>query len=611
MSPENPPIRQDYAIARWGEGLFHINDDGHVAVRPQPGQRDEIDLYRLGMELRTQGFSWPVLVRFTDILEQRVRQLQQAFHDASKHQGFQGAYTALYPIKVNQQRSVIEHLVAGGSGAVGLEAGSKPELMAVLSLTPPGGVVVCNGYKDREYVRLALIGRHLGLRIYLVLEKPGELELILRESASLGIPPRLGLRIRTAVAAASNWQNTGGEKAKFGFTAQQVVTLLEALRQRDALQHLHLLHAHLGSQVPDLGDIRRGMTEIARYYAELRHAGAPLTTVDVGGGLGVDYEGSHSHHYCSADYGLDEYAGAVIAELTAVCREKALPHPEVFTESGRAMTAHHAVLITNVIQRDPAPDSDDKAGDTDGAMAKEPEQLYRDAMTQLQAARQEFLDGRTGLGQRAAVEQRFYRQCRRVQQRLMETDPGAPLLDELNQKLADRLFLNFSLFQSAPDIWGVSQIFPVVPLHRLNEPAIHHAIIHDLTCDSDGRIEEYVVRDGIAHTLPVSAPHPGVPCLFGIFLVGAYQEILGDLHNLFGDTDAVNVELDGQGGYRLVEVERGDTVEELLRYLHFEPLAMLRGYRQRLLNTSLSRETAEQYFAELKAGLYGYTYHEE
>jgi len=299
--------------------------------------------------------------------------------------------------------------------------------------------------------------------------------------------------------------------------------------------------------------------------------------------------------------------------LAGVCKENHLPHPEIFTESGRAMTAHHAVLITNVIQRDPPADNGDQDDEfIDEEIASgEAERLYREALARLEATHQQFRSGSVDLTQRATEERRFYRFCRLLARQMEASEADSPLLDELNQKLADRLFLNFSLFQSVPDIWGVSQIFPVVPLHRLDEPATHHAIIHDLTCDSDGRIERYVDRRGIEHTLPVAPPRAGEPYLFGIFLVGAYQEILGDLHNLFGDTDAVNVELDGHGGYRLLEVERGDTVEELLRYLHFDPLAMLRGYRRRLLDSTFPRETVEQYYAELKAGLYGYTYHEE
>ncbi|MBK1733255.1 biosynthetic arginine decarboxylase [Thiococcus pfennigii] len=639
MEPTSTDCEQIYSIRRWGEGYFRVNARGHLAVRPNPepapeqaptrpggppgGPPGEIDLVEATARLRAEGLSLPVLVRFNDILRHRVRRLHAAFARAREAADYTGRYEPCYPIKVNQQRSVVHQILA--EGLTGLEAGSKPELMAVLALSRPGGLIVCNGYKDREYVRLALIGQRLGLRVHLVIEKPSEVALILEEARRLAIEPRLGVRLRLAAAAAGNWQNSGGEKAKFGLSASQVLRLVAQLRDAGCLDWLRLLHAHLGSQIPNLQDIRDGVRELARFYAELRRLGAPIDTLDVGGGLGVDYEGTRSRAYCSVNYSPDGYAEAIVTTLAEACRAADLPHPNLVTESGRALSAHHAVLITDVIDREEAggrdvaarPDEGDPRLDAlarllEGLAEEPPLEAFERGRELLGAVRAAFEAGELDLPARARAEELFYALCRALQARLRPNSRRQrELWDRINALLADRLFCNFSLFQSLPDVWAIDQIFPIVPLQRLDETPTARAVVNDLTCDSDGCIAQYVDQDGVEASLPVHAPRAGEgPYLLGFFLVGAYQEILGDIHNLFGDTDAVNLELDPNdpAGYRLLEPERGDSADELLSYVHFEPRALLAHYRRKLDAAGLDRPTREQYYVELKAGLFGYTY---
>ena len=628
MSPHGPTCEQAYAIDRWGEGYFTVNADGHLCVRPDPSRAAEVDLARLAQRLHANGLSLPVLLRFDDILRHRVRRLQAAFNAAIDRHGWRGAYRPVYPIKVNQQRSVVEAILS--AGGIGLEAGSKPELMAVLALVPDGQPVVCNGYKDRDYVRAALIGRRLGLPVYIVIEKPSELALVLAEAETLGVEPLLGVRVRLAAAAPGNWQNSGGDRAKFGLSAGQLLTLVERLRAAGRLGWLRLLHAHLGSQIPSLADIRAGAAELARFYAELRGLGAELDMLDLGGGLGVDYEGTGTRAYFSASYTAEAYADALVATLAEGCRAAGLPEPAIITESGRALSAHHAVLITDVVDREPAAGDDCRPRITQGrpaegdpdldlladgllqAEAGPPLAIHEQAAEALTSARGRFGRGTLDLAGRARAECLYAACCRALRPRLSHASRRQrELIERIDGELADRLFCNFSLFQSLPDVWALDQIFPIVPLQRLDELPTSRGVIHDLTCDSDGCIAHYVDQDGIEASLPIHAFDPASETyLLGVFLVGAYQEILGDIHNLFGDTDAVNVVLDpaSPDGYRLGEPERGDSADELLASVHFDPRALLGRYRRRLEASDLPRNERERLFLELKAGLYGYTY---
>lgn len=615
--------RDIYNVRRWGGGYFDIDEQGRIVVHPdRDPQRPGIVLSELADSLQQQGLSLPVLVRFTDVLRDRVDALSDAFAEAIRRHDYRGGYTAVYPIKVNQQRRVVEDILHHGGRRVGLEAGSKPELMAVLAMAAPGSLVICNGYKDRGYIRLALLAQRLGLRVFIVLEKRSELDLVLRESRAMGVRPQLGMRLRLASIGTGKWQNTGGEKSKFGLTAAQALSVVERLRAEDALDCLSLLHFHLGSQIPNVRDIRRGMREAARYYAELHRLGVPVQVLDVGGGLGVDYEGTRSRNYCSMNYSIAEYANNIVHAVWELCAEQGLPQPDLISESGRALTAHHAVLISNVIDHDsggtdgepvaPATDAPQILHDlwrcASGEHAGSPLELYHDAMHGLQDAQDMYVHGVLDLPQRAQAEQLYRAACHRVRPLLNATARNhREVLDELNEKLADKLFCNLSIFQSMPDVWAIDQVFPILPLAGLDQRPESRAVLQDLTCDSDGCIRHYVDGEGVESTLPLPRYRPGEPYRLGIFLVGAYQEILGDMHNLFGDTDSVNLELSADG-YRLSEPARGDTVASVLRYVHFERDALLDGYRRRVQDAELTAAERSAFLAELEAGLDAYTY---
>jgi arginine decarboxylase len=619
--------RERYNLHGWSDGYFDINQQGHLTVRLKAeGETVEVDLFEVADEIRRSGLNWPVLVRCNNILGQRLDRLINAFDRSCEKYAYNGNYRAAYPIKVNQQFSVVNQILEHGGTRVGLEAGSKSELMAVLGLSKPEGLVICNGYKDREYIRLGLIMRKLGQPLYLVIEKLSELEQIIQQVRELDVEPLLGVRIRLASIGAGNWQNSGGTKSKFGLHAAQVLQLVERLRAEGLLDHLKLLHFHLGSQLANLRDISNGMQEAARFYAELHALGAPIGVFDVGGGLGVDYEGTASHSFCSMNYSLEAYADLVVSKIQSMCAEKKLPHPDIVTESGRAMTAHHAILITNVIDTELAPGEGvpESMPDIVPDSLRSLEQIYQQlnqgsAAETLAAALQAFEDvehaycqGYVNLSQRALAEQYYFAILKRLSGVL---DPGnreqRKLTEELNQKLTDKFFCNLSVFQSLPDVWAIDQIFPIVPLHRLDEEPDRRGIIEDLTCDSDGRIDYYVDGKGIESSLPLHAVRSGEPYLLGFFMVGAYQEILGDMHNLFGDTDAVNLEVNADGSFYLGQAEHGDRVDELLSYVHFEPDRLRAAYRRRLQNAGLSSSEARQFLAELESGLTGYTYHED
>jgi len=620
-----------YNIPYWGEGYIDVNEAGEVLIRPGREKNGSINLPALTRQIQESGLSLPVLVRFSDILHDRVNHLCDAFNQAAAQQGYQGRYTVVYPIKVNQQRRVVEEILkaspAVDNGQVGLEAGSKPELMAVLALSErPGSTIVCNGYKDREYIRLALIGRKLGHNVYIVIEKLHELELILEESAALGVQPLIGVRARLASIGKGNWQNTGGEKSKFGLSAAQILTVIDRLREAQALDSLQLLHFHLGSQIPNIRDIQRGLGECARFYSQLRALGAPISVVDVGGGLGVDYEGTRSRSDCSVNYTVDEYAYQVVHAIKEECERNSLPHPNLITESGRALTAHHAVLITDIIDVErveeqplsaPADDAPSVLKDLwadylalqDGSRKRSLLEIYHDAAYALSEAQERFIHGVLNLEQRAQAEQIYQAVCLRVRAGLKHDNRAhREILDELNEKLADKVFVNFSLFQSVPDIWGIDQIFPILPLTHLDHPPSRRAVLQDITCDSDGRVDLYVDDNGIETTLPLPPYDADRPYLLGFFMNGAYQEILGDMHNLFGDTNSIDVALNPDGSYRLEHPIEGDTVDKVLRYVNLDPSILRASYVRQLQRAELPAEQREALLQELEQGFTGYTY---
>ncbi|WP_455197965.1 biosynthetic arginine decarboxylase [Kaarinaea lacus] len=631
--------REAYNFTHWSNGYFDVGDSGrhhgHLIVRPDANEKHQgIDLHELTNKLQQQGLTLPVLVRFTDILHDRVKKLCTAFTQSMQTHHYHGNYTVAYPIKVNQQQSVVNEILSCHSEKdnlrVGLEAGSKPELMVVLAISKPGiNTIICNGYKDREYIRLALIGQQMGHRIYIVLEKPAELELVIEEARKMNISPNLGARIRLTSIGRGNWQNSGGEKSKFGLSAAHLLHVVEQLREANMLESLKLLHCHMGSQLANIRDIQLGMRECARFYCELHKLGVNITSVDVGGGLGIDYEGTHSRRYCSMNYSLQEYAHNVVHTLWETCIEHDLPHPDIISESGRALTAHHAVLVTEVINteqvippEETAPPDDDEPmilhdmwramenlGRDNPRIAIE---SYHDAVHWFGEAQTMYMHGVITLSQRAKIEELYYAICSGIRHLL---NPGnkihREILDEINDKLADKYFCNFSLFQSLPDVWAIDQVFPIVPLHRLDQEPDRRGTIQDITCDSDGCIKNYVDSDGVETSLPLHSKNDGETYRLGIFLAGAYQEILGDMHNLFGDTCSVNLRLDGKKGYKIEQVHTGDTVEHVLRYVNFEAKQLLAAYRDQIDQADLKNTQRKSYLKELRAGLKGYTYLED
>ena len=623
--------RRTWNIDQWGSGYFDVDDEGQALVRPLGSEAEgpALPLAPLVDELRAAGLRLPVLVRFSDILHDRVEQLCEAFDLAMSEEEYVGGYTAVYPIKVNQQRRVVEEILATrerGHGRVGLEAGSKPELLAVLALSGDGpSLIVCNGYKDREYIRLALMGEKLGHRVYLVVEKFSELPLILEEAESLGVTPRIGLRARLASVGMGKWQDTGGEKSKFGLTAAQMLAVVERLREADSLASLQLVHFHLGSQIANIRDIQFGLRECARFYQSLLTLGAPIDTVDVGGGLGIDYEGTRSRSFCSINYSMREYARNVVSAFAQACSEAQIPQPHLLSESGRALTAHHAVLITNVIGEervnDQAPERQAKDDPQLGELWRvhdlldgqvEPRELveaWHDLLQAMSELHDRFIMGLADITVRAEAEGVYLAACARLRERLNSRNRAhREIIDELAEKLADKLFVNFSLFQSVPDVWGIDQIFPVLPLAGLNREPTRRGVIQDITCDSDGRIDGYVDGQGVETTLPLPEWHADEEPLLGFFLVGAYQEILGDLHNLFGDTDSVVAALDENGEWVLSHAQQGDRVSDVLAYVNFDATVLRDRLAGQLAESGLTAEEQALFLDDLSAGLEGYTY---
>lgn len=597
--------KQLYAIQQWGNGYFSVNDRGHVCVKPSLDCATEIDLYEIALGLQQKGLHFPILMRFTDILPDRIRSLQQAFDQARQTHGYAGHYTPVYPIKVNQQGNVVESIVSAEN--IGLEAGSKPELLAILGLAKPGGTIVCNGYKDRLYIRMALMGQLMGLSVFIVIEKPSELEMLLEEAGKLDVKPLIGLRVRLSTISAGKWQNSGGEKSKFGLHASEVLQLIDRLKQVDSLDCLQLMHFHMGSQIANIHDIKLALKEAGQFYRQLHLLGANITTVDAGGGLGVDYDGSGSRRECSINYSMREYADNIVRAFAETSQEHDLPQPNIITESGRAITAHHAVLITNVTEVE----SLQGARPSSAKAFHNVSEAYHNAQFDMAEARARFVQGHISLAELATAEKHYVGLCQALQSELnLDNHHHREILQELDEKLADKVFCNFSLFQSMPDIWGIDQIFPIMPIHRLDEEPSRRAVLQDLTCDSDGRIDHYVDRQNISNTLPLHAIGESEDYLIGFFMVGAYQEILGDMHNLFGDTHSINIELDG-AGYRLGEFMEGEDVSELLDYVHIDTAELKAAYRKKLAAAPLNDEQKQAFEQELLAGLNAYTYLEK
>ncbi|NNN45005.1 arginine decarboxylase [Vibrio sp. 1-1(7)] len=626
-------VRADYNVHYWSQGFYGINDQGEVYVSPRKDRAYSTALSSIVQQLEARNLNLPVLVRFPQILHQRVHNICDAFNQAIEECDYPNQYLLVYPIKVNQQKEVVDEILASQAKLetkqLGLEAGSKPELLAVLAMAQQASsVIVCNGYKDREYIRLALIGEKLGHKVFIVLEKLSELELVLKEAKSLGVQPRLGLRIRLASQGAGKWQSSGGEKSKFGLAAAQVLTVIERLKVEQQLDTLQLVHFHLGSQMANIRDVRNGVNEAARFYCELRELGAQIDYFDVGGGLAVDYDGTRSQSSNSMNYGLQEYARNIVSVVADMCTLYQQPKPIIISESGRSITAHHAVLITNVIGTEiyspetiSEPDADApllmqnmwRSWETlrEGTDARALIEIYNDTQSDLSEAHTLFASGVINLPHRAWIEQLSLRIYHELRLKMSTKNRfHRPILDELQERLADKFFVNFSLFQSLPDAWGIDQVFPVLPLSGLEHVDDRRAVMLDITCDSDGAIEQYVEGQGIETTLPVPAWSKDTPYLMGFFLVGAYQEILGDMHNLFGDTHSVVVHINDQGESEITFINEGDTVEDMMRYVHIDVDAIRANYRQ-LVSQRVAEQEQATVLEELEQGLSGYTYLED
>ncbi len=616
--------RKLYNIEHWGAPYFDINTQGHVTVSPDGSQKKTIDLFQLTQDIKDTGLGFPILIRITNILQDRVHTLHQAFESAKTTYDYQGCYHPVYPIKVNQQRTVVKHILEKADFGVGLEVGSKPELMIALShQVHEQHQIICNGYKDKKYIRLALIGQALGHQVFIIIEKLSELDLIFQEAKKLSIAPQLGVRIKLSSVGKGKWQNSGGEKSKFGLSASQTLNLIQTLEKNNATHFLTLIHCHLGSQLANIRDIQMGLKEIARYYVELRKLKLPIEYIDVGGGLGVDYEGSQSRNYCSMNYNIQEYANDIVQTFKQVCTEMNLPHPNIITESGRAMAAHHAILVSNIIDHEPALGVDPVSSPTNNSPAiltnlREIEQsiskrsiieAYHDASYWLSETQTMYTHGIIDLSQRATAETLYFKICRKIQSYLNHDNRAhREIMDELNEKLSDKYFCNFSIFQSLPDIWGIDQIFPIMPLHRLDEAPTKRITLQDITCDSDGTVSHYVENESTETSLPAHALRTNEPYIMGFFLVGAYQEILGDMHNLFGDTHAIDVAIDDHGNYQLMDAEPGDTIEEILSVVHYNSKQLLKNYQEKMQYSQLSQHEKNIYFEELKSSLSDYSY---
>jgi arginine decarboxylase len=616
--------RDLYNVEGWGIGYFDINPLGHVTVHPTREPERGLDLYELAMDLEAQGVGLPLLLRFSDILRTRIEMLTDRFQNAMTEFEFTGGYTTVYPIKVNQQRHVVEEIVAYGQRYhVGLEVGSKPELQAVLAMTERTDyMIVCNGYKDEEYIRLALMGQKLGHTVLIVLEKISEVDTLLKVADEMEIEPTAGIRIKLSTTGAGRWSETAGEKSKFGLNAAQLVRVVDKLSAAGRLDILRMVHFHIGSQIPDIRNIKAAMTEVSRYYVELRQMGVGIEFVDVGGGLGVDYEGTRSTAAASVNYSMQEYANDIVYSLAEACREAELPMPHIISESGRALTAHHALLLINVIDletqssdppREIPEDAHAIVHDLFAALNeindRSVREVYHDALFAKEQVQSHFHSGVLSLRERGLAE--------RLQNAIMnriasiaaaDEEEYEDILPEVNALLTDRYFCNFSLFQSLPDSWAIDQIFPIMPVQRLNEEPTRRGTLQDVTCDSDGKIDHFAGWRKPKPNLELHTLRDDEPYVLGIFLTGAYQEILGDLHNLFGDTNAVHIRL-ADGGYEIEDLVHGDTITEVLNYVQFSAQDLITTFRRKVQNASgLARVEANAFIADYIAGLNGYTY---
>ena len=618
-----------YNVPGWSSGYFQINAAGHLEATPAGPDGPGIDLFDLALDLQRRGLGMPMLMRFSDILDSRVKTLFGCFDNAIKEYGYRGRYRGVFPIKVNQQHQVVEELVRFGKPfGLGLEAGSKPELLAGLALLDsPDSLLILNGYKDIEYMETALLSQKLGRYPIVVIDRFRELDLLIQVSKRLGIRPHIGVRAKLSTKGAGKWMESTGDRSKFGLTASELVMLVDTLRAAGMLDCLELLHFHIGSQISAVRAIKDAMQEAGRIFVELCKAGAGLRFIDAGGGLGVDYDGSSTNWHSSTNYTMQEYANDIVSAIQDAAESASLPHPDILTESGRALVAHHSVLVFNILDvneviagQNPPEIAEGEhaviqrlAETWRGVTRKNFQESYHDAVQLKEEGTSLFNVGLLDLRGRGLVEQLFWGCCEAIHKVIRELEYVPDDLEGLEKSLADTYYGNFSVFQSVPDHWAVKQLFPIVPLHRLDERPTRRGILADLTCDSDGKMDQFIDLRDVKNTLELHA-FDGKPYYMGVFLVGAYQEILGDLHNLFGDTNAVHISLDGNS-YRIDHVVEGDTVTEVLGYVQYHKQYLVQRMRQAneeaLRRGLLTFEESALLMARFEDGLSGYTYLEE
>ena len=622
---------QLYEVPRWGKGYFSVSSNGQLMVHPTREPHRGLDLKELVDRLQLRGVDLPVLIRFNGILQDRLREIHDVFADVIRENEYQGRYTCVYPIKVNQQRQVVEQIVEHGKEfGFGLEAGSKPELLAVVAMSYEGMPIICNGFKDCEFIEMAMLAQKIGRKVIPVIEKYTELDLILNYAERVGVRPLIGMRVKLATRGSGRWQSSGGYRSKFGLTVTEVLRAFEELQKRDMVDCFKMLHFHLGSQITDIRQIKAAVMEATRVYADLAQRGVGLEFLNVGGGLGVDYDGSQTNFESSVNYTLHEYANAIVHNVMSVCDEVEIAHPNIISECGRAVVAYHSVLVFGVLGVTELGCSNGASLAVNEEEASQPLltlhetyqnvsvrnllESYHDAQQALDMAMNLFALGHMPLAERSVAENLFWAICHKIRKLVDDLEYTPEELEGLDRTLSDTYFCNFSLFQSMPDSWAIKQLFPVMPIHRLNERPTRHAVLGDITCDSDGKIDQFIDRRDVRRTLPLHS-FSGEPYYLGAFLIGAYQEILGDLHNLFGDTNAVHVDLTPDGEVMLETVVKGETVSEVLEYVQFtrdDLVSRLQSaVEQAVRSGRLNHEEAGRFVKFYEDGLNGYTYLEK
>jgi arginine decarboxylase len=617
-----------YGVKYWGHNYFSVAESGNMQAHPAGLEGPAIDLKELVNEVTRRGIGLPLLIRFSDVLRSRIVELNETFKNAIAEYGYKGEFKGVYPIKVNQHRYVVEEIIRFGRPYhYGLEAGSKPELLAVMAmLDDEDALIVCNGYKDEEYIETALMASKLGRTVLIVVEKFSELALIAETAKKIGVRPRIGIRVKLAAKGSGRWEASGGDRSKFGLSTREVVEAINFLRANDLLNCFELLHFHLGSQISAIRAVKNALREAGRFYTEVCKLGAPLKYFDAGGGLGVDYDGSQTNFASSMNYTTQEYANDIVFSLQEICDQAGVPHPTIVTESGRAVVAHHSMLVVDILgvgEFDVGKAPDKIARDAPRVVKnlfethkevsrKNVLESYHDALEYKEEALQLFNLGNLSLTERVVAEDVFWAICQKLLKIIRELREVPEELEGLERALSDTYFCNFSMFQSLPDIWAIDQLFPIMPIHRLGEEPTRRAVLADITCDSDGKIDHFIDRRDVKSVLELHPINGGQDYYLGIFLIGAYQEILGDLHNLFGNTNTVHVSLAEGGGYQIEHVVTGDTVTDVLKYVSYsreELVARVRRFAELAVRANrMSLEETRSMLRMYEEGLAGYTY---